>query len=171
MNTRLFGTYTKDLIFDDGTGTQPTFNAAGVIQTLGGVINRAGQVGGFTGAQNTGATSAPEWVLNGAVTWSDDRISATIQGRYVGGGAIDNALVGPDSPYYNPASPISIADNTIDSRFYVNLSGSYRLTNSAEIYGAINNVANVEPPFPSTAVAGLYDRIGRSYSLGLRLRY
>lgn len=171
LNTRLFGTYTQDLIFDDGTGTKPTYNSAGVIQTLGGVINRAGQVGGFTSGQNNGATNAPEWVLNASVNYSDDRLSATIQGRYVGGGSIDNALVGPDHPDYNPASPISIADNKVDSRFYVNLSGSYRLSASAEVYGAVNNVANTEPPFPSTAVAGLYDRIGRSYSLGLRVKY
>lgn len=171
LNARLFGTYTKDLIFDDGTGAVPTYNAAGVIQSLGGVINRAGQVGGFTSGQNNGATSAPEFVLNGALTYSDDRLTATVQGRYVGGGTIDNALVGPDHPDYNPASPISIADNKVDSRFYVNLSGSYKLSESTELYGAVNNVANVEPPFPSTAVAGLYDRIGRSYTLGVRVRY
>lgn len=171
LNTRLFGTYTQDLIFDDGTGTKATYNGAGVIQTLGGVINRAGQVGGFTSGQNNGATNAPEWVLNASVNYSDDRLSATLQGRYVGGGSIDNGLVGPDSPDYNPASPISIADNRVDSRFYMNLSGSYRLNAAAEIYGAINNIGNVEPPFPSTAVAGLYDRIGRSYSLGVRVKY
>lgn len=171
ISARLFGTYTKDLIFDDGTGAKPTYNSAGVIQSRGGVINRAGQVGGFTSGQNNGATNAPEWVLNGALNYSDDRFTAQIQGRYVGGGSIDNALVGPDSPDYNPASPISIADNKVDSRFYVNLSGSYRLSEAAEIYGAINNATNTEPPFPSTAVAGLYDRIGRSYSLGLRFKY
>nr|WP_314435259.1 TonB-dependent receptor [uncultured Brevundimonas sp.] len=171
INARLFGTYTKDLIFDDGTGAKPTYNLAGVIQSRGGVINRAGQVGGFTSGQNNGATNAPEWVLNGALNYSDDRFMAQIQGRYVGGGSIDNALVGPDSPDYDPASPISIANNKVDSRFYVNLSGSYRLSEAAEIYGAVNNATNTEPPFPSTAVAGLYDRIGRSYSLGLRLKY
>ncbi|MNE71510.1 TonB dependent receptor [compost metagenome] len=142
-----------------------------MIQSRGGVINRAGQVGGFTSGQNNGATNAPEWVLNGALSYTEDRFTAQIQGRYVGGGSIDNALVGPDSPDYNPASPISIADNRIDSRFYVNLSGSYRLSDTAEVYGAVNNATNTEPPFPSTAVAGLYDRIGRSYSLGVRIKY
>lgn len=55
LNTRMFGTYTQDLIFDDGTGTKATYNGAGVIQTLSGVVNRAGQVGGFTSGQNNGA--------------------------------------------------------------------------------------------------------------------
>lgn len=171
LTSRLFGTYTEDLIFDDGTGATPVFNAQGVIQSLGGVINRAGQVGGFTSGQNNGATNAPEWVLNGSLNYATDRFSATLQGRYVGGGSIDNGLVGPDSPFYDPRSPISIADNRVDSRFYVNLSGSYRLSETAEVYGSVNNVTNTEPPFPSTAVAGLYDRIGRSYSLGLRVKY
>ena len=80
---------------------------------------------------------------------------------------------GPDSPVYSPASPISIADNTVDGRFYVNLSASYRPTSAGnvKIYGVVNNVGNVEPPFPSTAVAGLYDRVGRSYTLGVRVKY
>lgn len=170
-NARLFGTYTEDLIADDGLGVRPTFNAAGVIQTFGSVIDRAGQVGGFTSSSITGATSQPRLILNGSLTYSRDNWSVTIQERYIGGGLIDASLVGPDSPFYNAASPISIGDNTVDGRIYTNISASYQLNDAVEIYGVVNNVANEQPPFAYTSYAGFYDKIGRTYKLGMRLTF
>lgn len=172
---RLFGTYTDNLISDDGLGTPRTYNGAGVLQNVGSVVDRAGQVGGFTSGANVGATNVPHWVLNGSLTYSRGPFSTTVQGRYVDGGTVDNTLVGPDSPEYNPASPISIASNKVDSRFYVNLLASYNLFEEggrrAQIYGLINNVGDVDPPFPATALSGLYDRVGRSYKVGFRFTY
>ncbi len=171
VNARLFGTYTQDLIADDGLGVPVTRNGAGVIQTQGSVIDRAGQVGGFTSASITGATSAPHWVLNGSATYSRDDWSVTLQQRYVGGGSIDASLVGPDSPDYNAASPISIGNNRIDSRWYTNLSANYQVSDSVEVYGVINNLSNTAPPFPYTAYVGHYDKVGRTYKLGVRVAF
>lgn len=171
VNARLFGTYTQDLIADDGLNVARTYNGAGVIQTVGSVVNRAGQVGGFTSSSITGATSAPNWVLNGSVTYSRDDWSVTVQERYVGGGILDATLVGPDDPDYNPASPISIGDNTVDGQFYTNVSANYQVNDQVEIYGVVNNLANVEPPFPYTGVVGFYDKIGRSFKAGIRVRF
>lgn len=171
FNARLFGTYTEDLIANDGLGVGRTFNAAGVIQTLGSVIDRAGQVGGFTSSSITGATSQPRLILNGSLTYSRDNWSVTLQERYIGGGLIDASLVGPDSPFYNAASPISIGDNTIDERIYTNISANYQINDAVEIYGVINNVANTEPPFAYTSYAGFYDKIGRTYKMGMRLSF
>lgn len=175
LTTRLFGTYTADLISDDGLGTPRTFNAAGVIQNVGSVVDRAGQVGGFTSGGNIGATNAPHWVLNGSLTYALEGFSTTLQGRHVQGGAIDKTLVGPDNPDYDPASPISIGDNRIDGRFYVNLSASLDVIDDGnrklQFYGVVNNLTDAEPPFPANAISGLYDRIGRSYKVGLRFAY
>ncbi|WP_428149776.1 TonB-dependent receptor plug domain-containing protein [Brevundimonas sp.] len=171
FNARLFGTYTEDLIANDGLGVKPTFNSAGVIQTLGSVIDRAGQVGGFTSSSITGATSQPRLILNGSLTYSRDNWSVTLQERYIGGGLIDASLVGPDSPFYNAASPISIGDNTVDERIYTNVSANYQISDAVEIYGVINNVANTEPPFAYTSYAGFYDKIGRTYKVGMRLSF
>lgn len=175
VTTRLFGTYTANLIFDDGTGVAPIYNAAGVIQSYGSVIDRAGQVGGFATGGNTGATNAPHWVLNGSIGYGDERLRTSLNARWVQGGRLDNALVGPDSPDYDPTSPISIADNTIKGRVYLNLSASYRLFGDddqhLEVYGVVNNLTNVDPPFPAVAIAGLYDRIGRNVTLGVRFAY
>lgn len=169
MNARLFGTYTKNLISNDGLGVARTFNGAGVIQTVGSIVDRAGQVGGFTSSSITGATSQPKLIMTGSLTYSKDAWSVTVQERYVGGGLIDASLVGPDDADYNPLSPISIGDNIIDSRFYTNISASYQVNDQVEIYGVVNNATNAQPPFAYTSYTGFYDKIGRTYKLGMRL--
>jgi len=169
INARLFGTYTKDLISDDGLNVARTFNGAGVIQTVGSVVNRAGQVGGFTSSSITGATSQPHLILNGSLTYSRDAWSVTVQQRYVGGGLLDASLVGPDDPDYDAASPISIGDNTVDARWYTNISANYQVNDQVEIYGVINNATNEQPPFPYTGVVGFYDKVGRGLKVGMRL--
>jgi hypothetical protein len=35
----------------------------------------------------------------------------------------------------------------------------------------VNNLTNVDPPFPVIAIAGIYDRIGRFFKVGLRFEY
>lgn len=169
MNARLFGTYTKNIISDDGLGVPRTFNGAGVIQTVGSIVDRAGQVGGFTSSSVTGATSQPHLILTGSLTYSRDTWSVTLQERYVGGGLIDASLVGPDDPDYNAASPISIGNNIVESRLYTNISANYQFSENVEVYGVINNVTNEEPPFAYTSYTGFFDKIGRTYKVGMRL--
>jgi len=171
INARLFGTYTQDLIANDGLGVRRTYNAAGVIQTVGSVVNRAGQVGGFTSSSITGATSQPHLILNGSVTYSRENWSVTIQERYVGGGLIDASLVGPDDSDYNAASPISIGDNIVKSRLYTNIAGNYQVNDQVEVYGVVNNVMNEAPPFAYTSYVGFFDKIGRTYKVGMRVAF
>lgn len=175
LTARLFGNYTDSLISDDGLGNPRTYDANGVIQNVGSVVDRAGQVGGFQSGANIGATNAPHWTVSGSLSYDQGPFTAMVMGRWVDGGTIDNTLVGPDSPDYDPASPISIANNRIDGRFYTNLSASYRLRDDGDsqlqLYGVVNNLFDVEPPFPATAISGLYDRVGRSFRVGLRFTY
>lgn len=175
ITDRLYGTYLLHLITNDGLGNAVTFNAAGVVQSLGSVIDRAGTVGGFTGGGNTGATDGPHWQVNDSLTYAYRRYSLNLTGRYIGGGLYDATLVGPDNPLYNPASPISIASNKISGRFYVDLGGSMSIIDGdqkkLQVYLMINNLANVSPPFPETAISGMYDRIGRYFRAGVRFAY
>ncbi|MDQ8757439.1 TonB-dependent receptor [Sphingosinicella sp. LHD-64] len=171
MNARLFGTYTRNLIFDDGLGNARRYNAAGVIQSVGSIVERAGSVGGFTGGVNNGATNAPTWMLNASLSYRRDNWSAMVQGRYVGGGLIDPTLVGPDDPDYDPASPISIGDNTVPGRFYTSVAVTYRPSRQVELYGVVDNLTNAGPPFPYNALVGLYDKLGRNFRIGARLQF
>lgn len=177
LTLRGMASYVKDLIFDDGTGAAPRFNAAGVIQSLGGRIDRAGSVGGtaFTAGQQTSATNTPSWTATGSITWAHKPVSVNLQGRYVGGGKFDSTLVGPGDKYYDAASPISIGNNRVDSRFYLDLSAQVDVIKDGnrklQFYMNVNNLTDKEPPFPVTAIAGMYDRMGRYYRAGLRFSY
>lgn len=175
LTGRFFGTYTAHLISDDGLGNGPSFNAAGVIQSKGSVIDRAGQVGGFFSGANNGATSVPHWQLNGSLTYADSLFSTTFQGRYVGGGKLDKTLVDPSEADYNPASPISVLNNDAKGRFYLNWSGSVNVIHDGnrkvEFYVVINNLTNVDPPFPATQISGIFDKLGRDYQAGIRFAY
>ena len=175
ITTRLFGTYVAHLITDDGLGTPVSYNAAGVIQTKGSLIDRAGQVGGFTSGLNTGATSVPHWQLNGSLTFEKPSWSMTLIGRWIQGGIVDATLVQPGDKDYNAASPISVGDMNVSSRFYLNWSGTVNVIETdkrkLQFYALVNNVFNKEPPFPNTQLAGFYDRIGRSYKVGFRFTY
>ena len=175
LTARLAGNYTAHLISDDGLGIPRTYNAAGIITNVGSVVDRAGQIGGFTSGLNNGATTVPHWTLNGSLSYSTDRFTTTVQGRYIQGGVLDRTLVGPGDRDYNAASPISIGSNRVDGRFYVNLSASYDILHEGnrrvQLYGLVNNLTNADPPFPVVAVSGLFDRVGRFYKVGVRVAY
>lgn len=174
LTLRGMASYVKDLVYDDGLGVAPRFTN-GVIQTLGSRINRAGAVGGFTNGQQTNATSTPNWTATGSVTWAQDPVTLNLQGRYIGGGRFDAALVGPGDQYYDAASPISIASNRVDGRFYLDASMQFDVIKDGnrkfQFYLGVNNLTNKDAPFPVVAIAGMYDRIGRYYRAGIRFTY
>ena len=175
VTTRLSGNYTAHLISDDGQGVPRTYNAAGVITSIGSVVDRAGQLGGFSSAVNVGATSIPRWSLNSQLSYALGRFTGTIAEHFFSNGTLDNTLVGPGERDYDPASPISIGSNRVKGAFYMNLSASYDIVSEGkrkvQVYGLINNVLDRDPSFPPTAVAGLYDRIGRFFKLGVRTNF
>ncbi len=72
---------------------------------------------------------------------------------------------------------MTINDNTVDGRFYVNMSVGYQLDDAWQIYGRANNLFNVSPPqlpdtlaFQHVLSGGIYDRIGTQFLVGLKLR-
>jgi len=163
LTLRGYGTWVMDLIHDDGLGLP---NSA---------IDRAGQNGGFTSGLNSGATSAPTLTLNGNMMYDIGPASFTAQGRWISSGKIDASLIGPDDPAYDPGLANSVNTNTVAARFYLNLGASVNIIDDGmrklQFYTVVNNVLDQDPPFPNTAVAGLYDRIGRFYRVGLRFAY
>lgn len=176
LTTRLSGNYTAHLTTNDGTGIPRTYNAAGIITNVGGVVDRAGQSGGFTsGLITNGATAVPHWIVNGSLTYAIGPLTATAQGRYIQSGALDKTLVGPGDRDYNPASPISIGDNRVNGAFYLNLSASVDVltegSKKVQFYGVVNNATNKDVPFPAVGVTGLFDRVGRFYKIGMRVTY
>ena len=114
-------------------------------------------------------------MLNGSLTYDSDIFSTTLQARYVGGGKVNKAAVDPSDSRYNPLSPIAVLNNDVNGRFYLNLTATAKIIDDGqrkfEVYGVVNNLTDAGVPFPTTQIAGLYDRVGRFFRLGVRFSY
>ncbi|AKH41501.1 outer membrane receptor protein involved in Fe transport [Altererythrobacter atlanticus] len=138
-------------------------------------IDRAGQTG------IAGSISAPKWSANGFLTFVNPRFTATLQGRYIDSGVLDALYSDPSDPGYDPTLPNSINDNSVPSRFYLNLFGTMKIGpdwengNGFELFFRINNLLDKDPPivpefqFPTNPV--YFDTIGRYYTFGARARF
>jgi len=147
--------------------------------SFGQVIDRAGQNGQTSSSTGVPSIAAPNWVLNGYLTFDSPAFSFTLQGRYISPGHFDNSYIGPDDPDYSPTLINSINDNMVDGRFYVNLFATLRLggdrTSGFELFGAVNNLFDKDPPAaPETQFYTnpiYYDTIGRYFRIGARVKY
>ncbi len=138
-------------------------------------IDRAGQTG------VAGSISAPKWSANAFATLINPGFTVTVQGRYIDSGKVDALYTGPDDPDYDSTAVNSISDNTVPSRFYVNLFGTVKIGadpdsgQGFELFGRINNLFNTDPPivpetqFPTNPV--YFDTVGRYYTIGARARF
>ncbi|OJW66645.1 MAG: hypothetical protein BGO57_03390 [Sphingomonadales bacterium 63-6] len=140
-------------------------------------INRAGQTG------SAASISAPKWTASAFVTFVNPRFTLTLQGRYIDKGVLDSLYKDPSDEGYDPKLPNSINDNSVPSRFYLNLSGTAKVgprwgesdEKGFELFFRINNLLNKEPPivpefqYPTNPV--YFDTIGRYYTIGARARF
>lgn len=140
----------------------------------GGAVNRAGQ----TGQQYLGSVGVPKWTLNATAALKLGGFTATLENRYIPKGKYDAGLIGPEDPGYDPTLATSIASNRVAGRLYTNLGFSVDLNKGAatefQVYGAINNLLNVSPPIVPGNTAtnpSLFDTLGRSVQLGVRVRH
>jgi len=161
LSVRVLSTIVDDLITEDPSGTS---------------VDRAG----MNGSPVSLPSGVPRYIINSYLTYSNDPFSAQLQVRHISGGRYNTELVGPDEEGYDPLLANSINDNSMDSRTYVNVNASYRLwtdgERNAELFGVINNAFDKDPPVDAPSSFGptnnvLYDVVGRSYKVGVRVRY
>ena len=105
-------------------------------------------------------------------TYTQGPFSGTIQARFIGKAKLVNAWTATD-----------VDDNSVPMLAYTDLRASYQVTEKAQVFGAVDNLFNLDPPnIPvsqnntasifSTAVRGdIYDTIGRSYRVGIRMNF
>jgi outer membrane receptor protein involved in Fe transport len=114
----------------------------------------------------------PKWKGHASFAYMFGPSTTTLTARYIGPGVFNNSY-----------TPQFIADNTISSRLYFDLSEIYDLTVAGvdtELYGVIDNLLGTDPPIavrtslsyaePGTT-ATYYDVIGRRFRLGVRVRF
>lgn len=135
---------------------------------LGTVYNGAGAVGG-----DNPIGGFPRARFTTSATYSTDAFSFTAQTRFIGAAKL----------VYD-WGPKDVDDNKVPAIAYVDLRGSYQLTEGVQLFATIDNLLNQDPPnvavtplrgqsaYYFSAVRGeIYDTIGRSYRLGLRFRF
>ncbi len=166
LNFRLLTSLLYNLTVDAGLGSAP--------------VDYAGQTGP-TAAFGTFNTS-PRWQSNFFVTYSAGPATATLQARWIGPGtyetltAFGGAAVGPGDPGYSTTNPNSINNNHVASATYLNLSGSYDVTSHVQLFMAIDNLLNKDPPiapggngYPTNPV--YFDTYGLTWKLGVRAKF
>lgn len=126
----------------------------------GQLVDRVGQVGVAGGV--------PHWRGNLSVSYRADKFNVGGLIRYVQGGTYDATFV----------EGIDINDNSVPGRTYLDLNGTWRVTDGVELFAKINNVFDTDPPpTPNSlsqatyATSPLYDRIGRYYIGGVRVHF
>jgi iron complex outermembrane receptor protein len=99
--------------------------------------------------------------------------------RYIPSGKFGNSYIGPEDEGYSNTLSNSISDNRVSAVTYFDLNANFELIErddlSFEAFLFIKNLFDTDPPIaPANNIgtnANLYDVLGRSYRVGLRVRY
>jgi outer membrane receptor protein involved in Fe transport len=121
---------------------------------------------------NTGNT--PDWKWLAVQTYETDDFSLLVQERWFSDGVINNNYVVcsagtcPTSTNNNP----TIDQNFIPGAFYMDVGGTYNISQAATAYFKVDNLFNRDPArSPFFVNPSLYDVLGRTYRLGLRFKF
>jgi len=126
------------------------------------VVDRAGEIGSKRAVGlSTGASPKIRFTLSSGVDLG--KFSFSGQLRYIGSGTYNNEWT----------SGVQINDNDIDAVVYADANISYDMLDNVQVFGAINNLLDKDPPPVPNAQSLVtnpvyYDMIGRSYRIGVR---
>jgi outer membrane receptor protein involved in Fe transport len=159
LSMRVFASYLDENSTTNSTGVK---------------TDRAGQVGG---QMIPNIFSLPRLKMTGLLNYTRGPLRGFLQLRYIGNGVYDTQNgIGLNNWI--------LADNTVGSITYVDTRVSYNLSisdSNVEIYGNVTNLFDRAPPlvpYYSAAVAaafqynaGLYDVVGRRFTLGVNVKF
>ena len=161
LSARLFMTWLLDRSDVGATGTTTRFD-------------------GLTGiAPDTGAQGLfPKFKATGNLTYRAGPFSLFLQGRLIGKGKKTYLISGAPA-----VEGVNIEDNTTPAVFYADLRLAYEFgigSSTAEIFGAVTNLTDKSPPVEGTFSAftgsstqynaGLFDVLGRRYTMGVKFK-
>ncbi len=146
VSVRVLANYVQDLIVIDSAGA----------------VDRAGETGGV---------GVPEWQATANLGYRLGGTDISAQWRYIGEGTIENTT--------QPTGTTSRNINSLPARIYTNLSVQHAVLDEGgrkvQLYGAVDNLLDVDPPFPIGAIFAsngvYYDVVGRTFRVGVRLQY
>jgi iron complex outermembrane receptor protein len=139
---------------------QQTQTAAGITTDYAGAIGSDASPRGI-----------PKFRSTVSATYVEGPWQGTVQGRVIGSSKLNNAW-----------GPLDVDNNAIPAVAYLDLRASYKWNDKIQFYGAIDNLINTPPPIPAASSAALnfydqsirddiFDAIGRSFRVGVRVKY
>jgi outer membrane receptor protein involved in Fe transport len=155
-------------------GLDGSFTVRGLATHIRKFVTEAGLPGTAptdTAGVNTGNT--PNWKVLGTQTFETDRWSLLVQERWFSDGNYGNQYVVCQSacPVSTAIAP-TIDQNHMPGAFYLDVGGTFNLTEQVTAYFKVDNVLNQDPAkSPNNANPALYDVIGRMYRAGFRFRF
>jgi len=154
----------------------PLFDGAMTAKFLGtymydDILSRLGVTYDGAGALGFEAPSGGGPKFRGTVstTYAQDQWSITTQGRIVGGFKLNNQW-----------GPTNVDRNDIPAIVYVDLRAQYDISDNIQIYGALDNVLDKNPPVAVSSTSNawyapfqdtLHDVFGRVWRTGVRMKF
>jgi len=161
LTLRALATHTISFLTDSGiVGTIPV-ESAGVNQGTG--VNSGG---------------IPHWKAYFTQGWDTDKFGLTVTERWFTSGVYSNEYIQCQTNC--PVSTVvhtTINDNVMKGATYVDIGGTYNVSENLTAYFKIDNALNKSPePAPQTSVyyganPFLYDVLGRMYRIGVRMSF
>jgi outer membrane receptor protein involved in Fe transport len=134
----------------------------------------AGSLGGGTNSQTYNQTGGNVllWKIQATQSYQNDVWGVTLTERWLGPGVFTEKNVLVCAPGTCPPPTIqtpTINFNKVDSAFYLDVGANWQFSEHANLYGKVDNVANLMPPNTGGRPNNtLYDVIGRMYRIGVR---
>ncbi|MBT2187314.1 TonB-dependent receptor plug domain-containing protein [Sphingobium nicotianae] len=124
----------------------------------------------YIGDLATDYSGQPHWKWNYDLSWTTDKMRLGAYFRYIGSGKFRS--------FYVDNVDLPADQNHVKGRGYLDLSASYKITDFLEIYGKVDNLLDVSPPIlpnaitqPTVANSQMFDKVGRYYVFGARVRF
>jgi iron complex outermembrane receptor protein len=163
-------------------GLPGTFTLRGLASRMIHSISDPG-VPGTTPIEGAGAMTGPTPKWKGLVSQSWDGLMAgklglTLSERWIGAGVFNNEYIEcrTNCPLPTAAHP-TIFDNHMPGAVYVDLGGSYNFSKQVTAYFKVDNLADRAPVMvPQTNLSlglnpAVYDSVGRTYRVGVRMNF
>lgn len=119
--------------------------------------------------------NTPHWKYLAIQSYENDAFSLFVQERWFSDGVFSNDLVACTTgcPAFNPTTNIRTIDsNFMRGGFYVDIGGSYNVTDNITAYFKVDNLTDQAPArnyiFNNPT---LYDQVGRTYRGGVRFKF
>ncbi len=153
------------------------FTVRGLATNVFTYLQNAGTKGAVdTQSAGNNSGSTPHWKFLTVQSYDNEKFSFNIQERWFSDGVVNRSYI-----QCQTNCPIStgnyrtVSDNFMAGAFYLDIGGTYNITDSVQTYFKIDNLLDQDPaamPQDNTGQdvgTGLYDEIGRMYRIGIRV--